>query len=67
MVPTAASSRRRLGQFLRPPSNRVEQKLAFASADDLSAGLEISVRIGELTLQLGDAIDQQAYLLLREI
>ena len=35
--------------------------------DDLSAGLEISVRIGKLTFQLGDAIGQEPHVLLQEI
>ena len=54
--PSRRSARGRLRQLLRSPSNGVNQKLAFSSADDLSAGLEIPVRIGKLTLQLGDAI-----------
>ena len=58
---------RQLGQLPRSPSNRVDQKLAVSSSDDLSAGLEISVRIGKLALQLGDAIDQQAHILFQEI
>jgi hypothetical protein len=61
------SPRRALRQFLRSPANRVEQKLAFSSADHLSAGLQIPVRIGQLALQLGDAIGQQAQILLRGI
>jgi hypothetical protein len=61
------SSRRPLCQLLRPPSNRVNQKLALASADDLSASLEIPVRISQGTLQLGDAIDQKTHLLMRQI
>ena len=63
----AGSAGQKLGQFPRSPSNRVNQKLAVSSSDDLSAGLEISVRIGKLTFQLGDAIGQEPHVLLREI
>jgi hypothetical protein len=63
----AGSPGRQLGQLPRSPSNRVNQKLAVSSSDDFSAGLEISVRIGELALQLGDAIDQQVHILFHGI
>ena len=63
----AGSPGQKLGQLPRSPSNRVDQKLAVSSSDDLSAGLEISVRIGKLTFQLGDAIGQEPHVLLREI
>jgi hypothetical protein len=63
----AGSPGQKLGQLPRSPSNRVDQKLAVLSSDDLSAGVEISVRIGKLTLQLGDAIDQQVHIMFHGI
>ena len=47
--------------------NRVNQKLAFSSADRLTAGLEIALRISECALQLSDAIDKEVHVAMRQI
>jgi hypothetical protein len=54
-------------RFLEAPSYRVQQKLAFPSVDRLSASFEIPVRAGKCTLQLSDAIDEKAYVGMRQI
>jgi hypothetical protein len=64
---SAGSPGRQLCQLPRSPANRVDQKLAVSRSDDLAAGLEIAMRIGKLTLELGDAIGQQPHVLLREV
>jgi hypothetical protein len=61
------SGSRRPRRSLKSPSYRVQQKLAFPSADRLSARLEIPVRVGKRTLQLSDAIDEKAYVGMRQI